>query len=152
GAPARGPATRCRGADVRWPAAGRDRRPFRLARWPRPRLLLPRHREPVPAAARGVMNETEDLREEELLLADFLDDAYEQLERGDRPDPGTLADPALAPRGRKLLDGLLVVLDAAAALRGEGSRLLADALDSSDCEPPETAERLPDPFPGEFRL
>jgi hypothetical protein len=98
------------------------------------------------------MNETEDLRGEELLLADFLDDAYERLKCGDRPDPGSLADPALAPRGQQLLDDLLVVLDAAAALHGAGSRMLADALDNSDCEPPEAAEQLPDPFPGEFRL
>jgi serine/threonine protein kinase len=99
--------------------------------------------------------------EEEVLLAEFLDETLAARDRGENVSPDQLLgpDPALLERGRGLLQGLEAVLAAAAGLHQEEIQLQSDLIslsgsgeDVTTQDATSSPEPFPDPFPGEFRI
>jgi serine/threonine-protein kinase len=98
---------------------------------------------------------------EEVVLADFLDEAVDGLARGQSVEVVHLLrrSPDLIEAGQCLLDDARAVLGAAAVLRDQALLLHSDVLCQAPDLPPRSeargkpgAEDLPDPFPGEFRI
>jgi serine/threonine protein kinase len=96
---------------------------------------------------------------QELILADFLDEALERLARGEAVSvPQLLArTPELIQQGERLLANAQTLLEGREAL-AECARLLQSDLlsleadEAPDPEPPPDSAPLPDPLPGEFRI
>jgi serine/threonine protein kinase len=99
---------------------------------------------------------------EEVLLAEFLDEALMRMGRGEMVSARQLLGPeqGLVEQGERLLEGLGAVLGAAAGVCEQQAQFQSDLV-SLSCDEgrdapeattgPET-EPLPDPFPGEFRV
>jgi serine/threonine protein kinase len=96
-------------------------------------------------------------RTEDILLAEFLDKALARLGRGELVSATELlaAAPHLLTSGQILLQNLHILLGAASRVRDEDLLLESDLLDLSTqtwSAPESVGEKLPDPFPGEFRV
>jgi serine/threonine protein kinase len=95
---------------------------------------------------------------EDILLAEFLDEVLVRLTRGEPVSaPELLATaPHLVESGQRLLQNAQALLGAASRVRQEDLLLESELLDLSTEDQsvvPELApEKLPDPFPGEFRV
>jgi serine/threonine protein kinase len=95
------------------------------------------------------MTESDDWTNDEVRLADLLEQGLQQLEQGRPVDVPFAAD---EPAGVLLAD-LLLVLRAVDGLRAEQSQLVGALLEETSLEAPSgKADALPDPFPGEFRV
>src|SRR5208282_358196 len=95
---------------------------------------------------------------EDILLAEFLDEAIARMGRGEPVSAPELlaAAPHLVEGGQSLLQNVHALLSAASRVRQENLLLESELLDLSaqrESARPELApEKLPDPFPGEFRV
>jgi serine/threonine protein kinase len=95
---------------------------------------------------------------EDLVLAEFLDEALGRLSRGEPLSARQLlgGTPDLVGKGQRLLEEVRALLGVASGVRRQQLLLLSDLLDlSAEPEHPSAAEEtesLPDPFPGEFRV
>jgi serine/threonine protein kinase len=95
---------------------------------------------------------------EDILLAEFLDEALARLGRGEPVSASQMlaTTPHLVKGGQNLLQDLYALLGAASRVRQEDLLLESELLDLSAQQdfavPEQAAEKLPDPFPGEFRV
>jgi serine/threonine-protein kinase len=98
---------------------------------------------------------------EEVVLAEFLDEAVDGLAGGQPVEVARLLrrSPDLIEAGQRLLGDVRAVLGAAAVLRDHALLLRSDVLCQAPGPPAGAevrgkpgAEDLPDPFPGEFRI
>jgi serine/threonine protein kinase len=95
---------------------------------------------------------------EDILLAEFLDEAIARLGRGEPVSARALlaAAPHLVEGGEGLIQNVQALLGAASRARHEDHLLESELLDIAAEEQPTAPERvprkLPDPFPGEFRV
>ena len=93
---------------------------------------------------------------DDILLAEFLDEALSRLGRGEPVSASQLlaAAPHLVEGGQSLLRDLQALVGIACSVRREDLLLESDLLDLDAQEAstlPEPAT-MPDPFPGEFRV
>src|SRR5262245_217880 len=95
------------------------------------------------------MTEMDDWTNDEVRLADLLEQGLERLEQG---RPVDVSFRAGEPAGA-LLEDLRLVLRAVEGLRAEQSQLVSAVREEMSIEPqPVRADAPPDPFPGEFRV
>jgi serine/threonine protein kinase len=94
---------------------------------------------------------------EDILLAEFLDEALARMSRGQLVSATDLlaGAPHLVGAGQSLLENVHALLALASQVRDEEMLLESELLDQSTEQktvPENAADKLPDPFPGEFRV
>jgi serine/threonine protein kinase len=94
---------------------------------------------------------------EDILLAEFLDEALARMSRGEPVSAPDLlaAAPHLVSAGQTLIQNVHALLALASQARDEEMLLESEWLELSSQQktlPREATDKLPDPFPGEFRV